>query len=114
MTTKRQIEAYRNRLAKITVPAQLTLECINAVMVQANGTITGGTGAPCVATGTIVALQYDVREGLLGPAIRVQIKLCTRCVDVRSGNCAPTDSLPWITVSWFDRVRRNGDGGGES
>ena len=114
MATARQIEAYRKRLAKITAPTQLTPECINAVMEQANGVITGGTGAPYATTGTIAALQYDVREGMFGPAIRVQVKLCTKCVDQPSGNCIPTDSLPWITVSWFGRVRRNGDGGEQS
>ena len=44
----------------------------------------------------------------------MRVKLCTKCVDQPSGNCIPTDSLPWITVSWFDRVRRNGDRGEQS
>ncbi len=103
MASKRQLDAYRNRLAKISAgDAPLTPECLNAVV-----TVTDMSGQE--RTGTLVQFTYRIAWGLLGPRTSLSVRLCPECVD-RRGNCPRASDLPILDDVSVVTIRRNGDG----
>lgn len=98
MATLRQIDAYRRRLAKITGTAQLTTECLGAV-VQV-----GNVEADPVL-GTLVSFTQRQRVGLFGMQLATDVVLCPTCVG-RSADCSRDDEIQLKDV-WLLTITRN-------
>lgn len=106
--SKRQVDAYRRRLAKITAAADaslLTAECINAV-----ATVEPLHGDRVRQTGTLVSYTHRLEVGILGAYIATDVRLCPFCVDRHSEQCPAEHALPVIRDVVLYNIRRNGDG----
>lgn len=83
MATKRQIEAYEKRLAKIEQGSQITVECIGAVV-----TAWPEPALPETVEGTLLGYTHKRAVGLFGDRIQTDVVLCTACAHKR-GDCGP-------------------------
>ena len=101
MATKKQIDAYRARLAKIDDQNKLTHESLGAVF-------TGGVaGEPDPVIGTLMSIRHSMGMGLFGPTTYTYVKLCPACAHQKSTGCIDPEE---VMVTWLDSVVRNGDG----
>jgi hypothetical protein len=107
MASKRKIDAYRKRLAKISskrLPAHhLTADCIGAVVSYWE------LGDHEVRHGTLTGFAYRMGVGLLGPRLMVDITVCTACVHQRGGSACEASEITIVDAAISD-IRRNGDG----
>jgi hypothetical protein len=105
MATKREIEAYRKRLARIggaiNPGAQLTSECLYAVVTYLDEF--GGEEK----VGTLVGYSHRIGQGLFGPRVVTDITVCTDCAH-RKGRCGPDFEVTATDVAVLEVVR-NGD-----
>lgn len=101
--TKRQIDAYRRRLAKIKRCEQISVEALHAVL-----TAVARDGRTVV--GTIVAMKHEIGYGIFGPTIVSAVKLCPDCVHKVGRLCKSPDALEWVDIVLVESVVRNGDG----
>lgn len=100
-------QTYREYLATIKDPDDLTGICVNAVL-TATVWADDGEGFREV-TGTIVAIEHGTGFGLFGPMLRTRVKLCVSCVHQQGRDCTAPDDLPWLEASEVITLRRNGD-----
>ena len=102
--TKRQIDAYRRKLAKIEGAHELSPIAFNAVV---SVWVYGQGDDPIV--GTLVAVRHEIGVGLFGQSIETYVKLCPECVHKRGANCKRPAELEWLHVLGLESVVRNGD-----
>ena len=100
MATRRQVQAYQRRLAKIDSGTRLTAECLNAVV-----TFLTLRGADEV-TGTLVSYTHRLGFGLLGPRVVTDVRICTECID-QNGDCPDVATLPVHEDIALLSIRRN-------
>lgn len=103
MATKKALDAYRARLAKIDDLTKLTSECLGAVF-------TGGTAGyddEDAVTGTLMSIRHSMGIGLFGPTIYTFVKLCPACAHQKSTGCIEGEE---VQATWLDSIVRNGDG----
>lgn len=100
--TKRQLDAYRNRLSKIEHASQLTAECVGAV-VEVWDLSDGET--PIV--GTLTSYTHRISMGLLGDSLLTDITVCTACAH-RPGDCSDA-TVREVAGAILREIVRNGD-----
>lgn len=103
MATKRQVEAYEKRLAKIGSGSQLTVECIGAVL-----TVRPDPALPETVSGTLVGYTHRQAVGLLGLRVVTDVTICTACAHKR-GDCDAPGAELTIDDALIDRIERNGE-----
>lgn len=101
--TKRQIDAYRVRLAKINAAEGLTTECIGAVV-----TVYVDPGCNVEVTGTLSGFTHRLGFGLFGQRIVTDVSLCLGCVHKPGGNACNEPETSYADVALVEVVR-NGD-----
>lgn len=75
MARKRDIEAYKRRLAKMTDARQLQARDIGAIATLSNFSWHGPI------EGRIIAVTHRQGIGLLGPIIVTDVTICTACIN---------------------------------
>lgn len=107
MPSKRKIEAYRKRLAKISAKdnpgRHLTSDCLYAVVTYCD------LEDQEHRQGTLVGFGQRVAGGLFGPRVATDITVCTACVHQSGGNRCDDSEISVRDVAVLE-VRRNGDG----
>src|SRR5688500_16337980 len=99
MATKRQIEAYEKRLAKIDSTGDLTAECIGAVV----AVFVAPYGKDDYLEGTLTEFTHRLGLGLLGQSLLTDVVLYTACAHQR-GDCDASDAKVAIKGAVFRSI----------
>jgi len=106
MASRRRIEAYERKLAKIATEGKpLDADCLMAVATVYD------FHEEDERTGVLVGFSQEVAQGLWGPRRSQRIRLCPSCVHHRPAEACPSvESLPVIRDPLVLRLERNTDG----
>ena len=110
MASRKQIEAYERKLAKIVTDGKpLDADCLMAVATVVY-TVVHSPGQD-EQTGTLVWFSQEIGYGLFGPRRIQSVRLCPSCVHHRPAEACPdVESLPIIRDALIVRLERNTDG----
>lgn len=102
MASKRDIERYERKLAKINLPRELDANCLGTVVT-----------AKCVGynepiTGTLLRVEHRTGAGIVGVTVYTRVTLCPDCAHTRSPNCQPLEDLDLV---WLERSPERNTGG---
>lgn len=105
MASRKKIEAYERKLAKIATEGKpLDADCLMAAATVYNS-------EQGEQTGTLVWFSQEVGYGLFGPRRVQSVRLCPSCVHHRPAEpCPNVESLPIIRGGIIVRLERNTDG----